>query len=89
MGADAGEDLREVRALRTQVEKGPGGQDPVGVEAGKVVPGGVKLSRLDQLQGQQPDESKLDLHALSDSATLQCDLGQVTRPPGASGSHED
>lgn len=52
----------------------------MGVEAGQVVPGGVKLSSLDQLQGQQPDESELDPHAHSGSATLQCDRGRVTPP---------
>lgn len=31
------------------------------MEASKVVPGGVQLSGLDQLQGQQTGESGLDL----------------------------
>lgn len=59
MGADAREERREARALCAQVDKGSGSQDPVGVEASKVVPGGVQLSSLDQLQGQRPGE--LDL----------------------------
>lgn len=33
----------------------------MGVEASEVVPGGVQLHGLDQLQGQQPGESGLDL----------------------------
>lgn len=77
MGADAGEDLREARALGAQVEEGSGSQDPVGVDAGKVVPGGVQLGSLDQLQGQSPNELGLDLHPHSDTDTVQCDLGQL------------
>lgn len=51
VGADAGEELREASALSAQVDKDSGGQDPVGVDARKVVPGGVQLSSLDQLWG--------------------------------------
>lgn len=62
------------------VHKGSSGQNPVGVEASKVVPGGVQLSSLDQLQGQQPGELKPDLHVHPDSASRQCDLGEVILP---------
>ena len=37
------------------------GQNPVGVEASEVVPRGVQIGSLDQLQGQQPAESELYL----------------------------
>lgn len=61
IGADAGEEGGEACALGAQVGQSSGRQDAVGVEASKVVPGGVQLSGLDQLQGQQTGESGLDL----------------------------
>lgn len=52
----------------------------MGVEASKVVLGGVQLSSLDQLQGQQLGEPEPDLHLQPEYASLQCDLGQVILP---------
>lgn len=49
VGADAWEDRGKARAFGTQVEKGSRCQDSMGVKARDVVPGGVQLSRLDQL----------------------------------------
>ena len=61
MWADAREQWGKPSALCTQVSKSSGGQNPVGVEASEVVPRGVQIGSLDQLQGQQPAESELYL----------------------------
>lgn len=78
MGADTGEDRREACALSAQVGKGSGCQDSMGVEARNVVPRGVQLSSLDQLQGQQPTEPGWGLCSNPDSSPHWCDLG---KPP--------
>lgn len=69
MRADAREEQGEACALSAQVEEGSNRQDSMGVEASNVVPGGVQLSSLDQLQGQQTGETNQSLCALPDSAT--------------------
>ena len=47
--------------MGTQVSKSSKGQYPMGLDASKVVSGGVQLSSLDRLQGQQPGELVLHL----------------------------
>lgn len=80
VGADAGEDLREASALSAHVDKDSGGQDSVGVDARKVVPGGVQLSSLDQLWGHNlVSQSWTCVPTLMLALTLQCDPGHVTR----------
>ena len=47
--------------MGTQVGKSSKGQYAVGMDTSKVVPGGVQLCSLDQLQGQQAGELALHL----------------------------
>ena len=47
--------------MGTQVGKSSKGQYAVGMDTSKVVPGGVQLGGLDQLQGQQAGELALHL----------------------------
>ena len=56
--------------MGTQVGKSCKGQYPMGVDASKVVPGGVQLGGLDQLQEQQPGELGLHLVPLNPVSLL-------------------
>ena len=72
MRVDAWENWGEPRALSVQVGKSSNHPDPMRVEASKVVPGGVQLGSLDQLQGQQPAESGLYFMPSPVSANCLC-----------------
>ena len=52
MWADAREDRGEASGLSAQVGNSSNAHDPVGVVGSDIVPGGIQLGSLDQLQGQ-------------------------------------